>query len=456
MQEGQKKLSPIEVFALSIATVAPTGAMAFNTTTSAKFAGINIPISFLFGSIAVLFVGICFVELAKNISGSGSVYAYNRKALGEKAGFVTGWALTLTYLCFAAGTSGLTADFGNVLLNHFGIHLPIIVIALFFILLGWFITFFGLQLTSRISLIMEIISICILLILSLIIIFHGGADGLSTKPFIIHGNTGGIGQGMVFAVLCFAGFEGSSTVANQSHNPKKSIPFAILSTIISSAAFYVIVSYAQVIGFGTAHISKLAASAAPLDYLGITYMGNSMATIIDFATLMSCFAAFLGALNACAYMMFALSEKRYLPKYLSKFDFKLSSPKNAVNTISIICIVLYFLIGVPFGPEEIYTSLATIGTLSLLIVYLLVCLGTIFYFKNIATEKFSIFRHLIIPIAGFISLLFPLWSNLYPVPKFPSNLYPYIVIAWIILGFIISSFRHPKDDISQIAINTQD
>lgn len=447
MRENSKKLSSMEVFALSIATVAPTGAMAFNTTTSAKFAGVNIPLSFLLGAVAILLIGFCFVELAKNVTGEGSVYAYNRRALGERAGFLTGWALTLTYICFAAGTVGLTADFGNVLLNHFGIHIPIAIIAIFFILLGWFITFFGLQSTSRIALVMEMISICILLILSLIIIFSGGKSGNSITPFLVKGNTSGIGQGMIFAILCFAGFEGSSTIAGQSSNPKRSIPFAILSTIIGAAAFYLIVSYAQVIGFGVSNISKLASSSAPLDYLGVIYMGNSMATIIDFATLMSCFAAFLGSVNACAYMLFALSGKQYLPKYLSKFDLKLSSPKNAVNTTSIVCIFLYILIGIPFGPEEIYASLAEIGAVSLLIVYLLVCLGTIFYFKNVSKEHFSVPRHLIVPIVGFVILLFPLWTNLYPVPKFPSNLYPYIVALWIIIGWVISLFNHPKNDL---------
>lgn len=441
--EESKKLSLIEVFALSIATVAPTGAMAFNTTTAASVAGINIPLSFLIGSIALLLVGLCFVELSKHISKEGSVYAYNRAALGEKAGFVTGWALTLTYICFSAGTAGLTADFSSVFLTHFGIHVPTTVLAIFFTLLVWFITFFGLQLTSRIALVTEMISICILLILSFVIIFKGH---VSSAPFIAHGNASGIGQGMVFAVLCFAGFEGSSTVAVRAKEPKKAVPRAILATIIGAALFYMFVSYAEVIGFGTNNIGKLASSAAPLDTLAIQYMGNGMATIVDLATLMSCFAAYLGALNACSYMFFALSRQGYLPKPLGKFEIKLNSPKNAVNAVAIICLILYAIIGVPFGPEQIYASLATIGALSLLIVYMLVCIGTIFYFKRDTNLHFSIFKHAIVPAAGLVILIFPLWSNLYPIPKYPMDLYPYIVVGWIIIGILMSFLHHPTTE----------
>ncbi|MDN6038216.1 MAG: APC family permease, partial [Lacticaseibacillus paracasei] len=82
--QKRKKLTLLEVFGLSIAMVAPTGAMSFNTASAAANAGINMPIAFLLGGIGVLFVAISFVELGKRIPGDGSAYAYNAKALGEK------------------------------------------------------------------------------------------------------------------------------------------------------------------------------------------------------------------------------------------------------------------------------------------------------------------------------------------------------------------------------------
>ncbi|EPC83532.1 hypothetical protein Lpp37_04053, partial [Lacticaseibacillus paracasei subsp. paracasei Lpp37] len=53
--QKRKKLSLLEVFGLSIAMVAPTGAMSFNTASAAANAGINMPIAFLLGGIGVLF-----------------------------------------------------------------------------------------------------------------------------------------------------------------------------------------------------------------------------------------------------------------------------------------------------------------------------------------------------------------------------------------------------------------
>ena len=108
--EKRKKLTLLEVFGLSIAMVAPTGAMSFNTASAAANAGINMPIAFLLGGIGVLFVAISFVELGKRIPGDGSAYAYNAKALGEKAGFISGWLLVLTYVTFVFSSGAIVGN----------------------------------------------------------------------------------------------------------------------------------------------------------------------------------------------------------------------------------------------------------------------------------------------------------------------------------------------------------
>ncbi|MFT9318910.1 MAG: APC family permease, partial [Liquorilactobacillus sp.] len=71
-------------------------------------------------------------------------------------------------------------------------------------------------------------------------------------------------------------------------------------------------------------------------------------------------------------------------------------------------------------------------------VYMLVCLGTIFYFKKNPQLGNSFFKHVLIPIFGIVILLIPLWSNLYPVPAFPLNIMPYIVVIWFLVGFWIN------------------
>ena len=84
---------------------------------------------------------------------------------------------------------------------------------------------------------------------------------------------------------------------------------------------------------------------------------------------------------------------------------------------------------------DYYNYLGTIGTIALLLVYVLVNVGVIFYFKR--NNKKKIVRHLIAPIIGILVMIFPIYSNLWPIPSWPMNIFPYIVLAWLILGFFM-------------------
>ncbi|GLB47569.1 amino acid transporter [Philodulcilactobacillus myokoensis] len=443
MQKDNKKLSLIEVIAFGIAAVAPTGAMAFSTSASAKLAGINVPLSFLLGAVGMFCVALCFASMAKYVSDAGSVYAYNRKALGERAGFITGWILAFAYIFLIASMPGLTAHFLDVFLNYFGINLSINVMSFVIIALIWAISIFGIKVISKVAFFSEIIAVAILIVLACIIFTKGGSGGLSAKPFIPQHNISGIGQGMIYAVLSFAGFEGISAISVRTKNPKKAVPKSIIAAIILITIFFIGITFAEVSGFGIKNVAQFANSQTPLDFLAKTYIGNDMAIVIDFAILLSGLASFLGTLNACSYLFYGLAKQHYLPKMLGKFDFKLNAPKNAVNVSALLCALLYLLVGIPFGYETIYSTGSTLGVLGLIIVYMMVCYGNIFFYKNHQNLHFSIVNHLIVPVIGILVLFFPFLSNVYPIPPFPANLYPYMIILWVVVGFVIS-FKHDR------------
>jgi amino acid transporter len=431
-------LSMVEVLALSVAIVAPTMAMAFNTAPTAGVAGTSVPLSFLIGTIAMILVGVSFVEFTRRFPHSGSVYAYTTKGFGQRTGFVSGWSLAATYFCYTAGTAALFGNFANAFLSHLGIHIPEWLLVVIGIALVWVFSYRDIRLSTRAALLLEGISIIVVLILCFVIVGKGGDSGNSLTPFSL-GTVGisGVGAGMIFAVLSFAGFEGASTLGEEAKNPKRAVPLAIFGTVMAAGIFYVFVSYSEVIGFGTDHISKLSGSTAPLDDLASSYVSGSMATFVDFAALISAFACSLGSANAGSRMLYALGRDNTLPKFLSRVHPTHGTPINAVNTISILSLVFYLVIGIFTGASNFYAYFGTIGTLTLLVAYILVTLAAVRYFQKNKDEKYSVIRHAIIPILGFLALLYPIYGNLYPVPAYPFNLFPYIAAAWIIIGIVL-------------------
>src|SRR5215218_2596622 len=110
-----------EAIALSIAIMAPTAAMALNGTAIAGLVGSAVPLAFLFALIGILFVSYAFAQLTKEVSHAGSVYALTGFTLGARAGFLAGWALLGTYLCFTVASSAEVGLFFSSFLNSTGI-----------------------------------------------------------------------------------------------------------------------------------------------------------------------------------------------------------------------------------------------------------------------------------------------------------------------------------------------
>lgn len=435
-------LSLFEVLALSVSIIAPTMAMAFNTASAAGAAGAAIPLAFLVSTVAMLLVGVSFVEFSRRISHSGSVYAYNSRGLGAKAGFVSGWAIMLTYFCYATGCAALFGSFSNAFLSHFSLHLPVWMLALFGIFIVWMFAFRDVKFSTRATLILEILSVIVILILSIIILSKGGASGVTYTPFTLkHSSFSGVGMAMVFGVLSFAGFEGAATLGEEAKNPRWAVPISIFGTVILAGIFFVFVSFAEVNGFGVDHIANLANAAAPLNTLATTYAGSLMAIFVDFAAMISAFACTLGSASACSRLLFAMGRDGALPRSFGKTHEKHKTPHVAVHAIAVAMVVLYLLWGVHAGAGNYYNYVGTIGTLTLLVAYLLINVSAVSYFHRERAKGYSVLKHAVIPVASFIILLWPIWNNIYPVPSYPFNLFPYIAMVWLVIGIVMIAVK---------------
>ena len=433
------KLNLLEVLGLSVAMLAPTGAMAFNTAGAVQNAGVVAPIGFLLAGLGILCVGSSFIELGREIPGEGSAYAYNRVALGEKMGFISGWLLVFVYVTFAYSSSAVVGNFLNVFLSQFGIHFPITWYVVLVLLVGGALSHMGIEFSTRFALALEFIAVGALIVLTAIILVKGGDAGLSSKPINpSNGSITGIGMGMVFAMMSFAGFEGSATIAPRARDPRRAIRTAILGAVIFAAIFYFIVSYTEIIGFGTSHISKMQNSSAPLNYLATRYIGSWMAIFIDFASVSSYFACYFGALNAGAFVLEALSNNGYLVPWLGELKGKKATPTHALDLITVTALIFWAIFG--FGKKisagDYYNYVGSIGVIALLLVYVLVCVGAIVYFSKRKSKR-SLFRHVIAPALGILVMLYPIYSNIWPIPAWPANLFPYFVLAWLIIGIFI-------------------
>lgn len=225
----QRKLNRIETAALSVAVIAMTVGMALNTPFVAGPAGASVPLVFVISTIGVLCIAASFTRLSARVSHAGSVYGLIRYAKGRSLGFIAGWALLLTYGLFVTAALCGFGLFMSMLVDPI-VHLPW---ALYTIVAGaavWWTNYRDIKLSTRIVLIIELCSIALMLLVSIIIV---GQHPFTIEPFKL-GASGlvGFSQGLVFGIMTFVGFEAAASMGEEAKDAGRDIPFAIIATVL--------------------------------------------------------------------------------------------------------------------------------------------------------------------------------------------------------------------------------
>lgn len=438
----KRKLNRIETIALSVAVIAMMVGMSLNTPFIAGTAGIAVPLVFVISTIGVLCIAMSFVRLSSKVGHAGSVYGLIYYAQGRNFGFIAGWAMLLTYAVFVTAALCGFGLFASGLLD------PVVKIPwpLYSIACGglvWFITDRDIKLSTRLMLTIELFAIALVLILSIIIVsvkpftavpFHVGQFGLS-----------GLSHGLVFGVLTFIGFEAASSLGEEANNPARDVPFAIIATVLVAGAFFTFVSYAQTVGYGLNNITNFANAAAPFKDLAPQYAGLPMLVLIQSGALISTFAMAVGSAAAAARLLVALARDGFLPGRLASVN-QYGSPRVAGNFVMIANFALLIVLTAwNDNASDLYGYTGTVATLTVLIAYGMMNIASLIRFTRHDLNSGSWYL-IIPPVVGLALAAYVLLANIYPVPSFPFNYFPYIVIGYMAMGvgLLISSRRRTE------------
>lgn len=441
MTQLAKRLSLPEAIGLSLSIICPSVTAAFNVTLVAQATGAAAPLAFAVGTVAMALIALAFTAFTHRVAHAGSAYAYIAHTFGNRVGFVAGSALFLTYVTFATGMSALVGSFLSAALK--GLNLDIgsgwILVSLSGLMLAWWLTYRDMRLAGRLMLLLELVVIASILALCLRILGRShptAAETLATfTPDGAHRGWVGIGFGLVFCVLSFAGFEGAATLGEETVNPKRNIPLALFSTVLGSGLFFVFVAYCEVIGFGVTHVADLAASQAPLNDLALRYASPRAAVLLDLAAAASCFSSVLGPMAAAGRILFAMGRGG-LSASLAAVHLKHGTPAKAIGAAAFLIIAIFLMWAPIAGSGNFYSYTSTLGTLSLILVYITV--GGADVLESARVQRT---RLVLIGLIGPLLLLWILFCNLYPVPDFPNNLWPYAAFGWVAISWTLTRLK---------------
>jgi amino acid transporter len=433
MAHLRRNLGLIEAIGLSLSIIAPTMAMAFNVSLAVGAAGRAAPLAFLVGTVALAIVGLSFVAFARRVAHAGSAYAYIGKEFGPRAGFIAGWALMLTYTCFCMATAVLVGNFCDAALANYGVSMSglWVAIGVAAIVAAMALAYRDMRLAARLMLVLEAASVLAIVVLGIVVLYKVAATGgLSMAPFVpdAHEGWSGVGYAVVFAVLSFAGFEGAATLGEETGNPNRAIPIAVLGTVLLAGVFYLFASYVQVVGFGLGNMKALATDSAPINTLALKFGSRDVATFIDLAAAISAFSCVLGSMSAAARMLFTLGRAGLAARVGAVHE-EHGTPGVAVLVVGATAAVSV-IVGAPLAGLTIYYgATATIGALALILVYMGVTVAEAVDAVRSRKAVWAAFG-----VLGTLILLWPLYNSVYPAPAYPGNLWPYAVLGYLVVG----------------------
>ena len=445
----RRELGGIETWALSIGVLAPALAMSIASVEPAKLLGRAAPIAFMIAAVCVGFVCYGFVRLSSRFSHAGSVYAFNGRTLGPRAGFVTGWALLGTYIVFPPVSIAGIAVFGQAFFDHAGISddVPWLPIALVAWALIWVLASRDIKRTLRVLLGLEAVSVTLILVLVGIILVKlaaGDAPGGQDLNFDFLSVPDGVAFSTValavtFGFLAFAGFESAASLGEEAEQPTRMIPRSLAAAVIVGGLLYTVCIATTSLGFGTddAGAKTFGEQSAPLGALANMYVGNEMAALLDLAAMLSALGAGLGGVSVGSRMLYSFSRDGLLDRRLSAVSPGTGAPARALAVIMLLGVTL--LVSLNLGGNsaiETFFYLATMGVLSLLFMYIVTNIGAAKFF---ASGVPGIRRwEVVLPLVGIVVAGYTLYKNISPVPPDPFNLFPYFVGAWLLLGIAIT------------------
>ena len=464
-----RNLSVWEAIGISLALMAPSMAASINPQGTATTVGRAVPIAFALAFVGVLLVAYTFVRLTQRFHHSGSVYGFVGATLGPRAGVVSGWALTGTYMFYAVVTSMAGGRFAANFLNAIGAwrNPPTwsgFLLGVIGMVLVWWLAITPARGGTRVLLAAEAITVLLILIV-IVIVFaklagHSAPHrlGVDWSVFSLPSGTPitAIFLGVVFGFLSFAGFEAASTLGEETRRPRRDIPRAILGVAIFGGIYFFVVTAVEVMGFGTSAsgVKAFVASTSLIGDLGTSYVASWLGTIITAGAMISAFGCALASTVGASRLTFAMSRDGVLPSRLSRVSPRRRTPTAAaaavVLAVYVIIAFTWFVLG--GDPFTLFLESGTIGTLILLVVYILATIGMVrlVFFSGqpglgaerraggsgASSPRAGRVRkwELVIPVLGIIVLGYTLFRNVWPLPAGVAWWGPSVAIAWLVAG----------------------
>jgi amino acid transporter len=433
----QNSLGLSQIIASTLANIAPAMSFFFGFAVIVSGAGVGSPLTIAVAMVVILFLTNTLAEFSKYRPSTGSFVTFIGMAFGPTAG-ASASIFVVTGYCIAASSvvviSGGWAHSTLLLFLH--VNIPWQILSLVATAIVGFLVARGISLSTTWAAIFFYFELILLLVGAIIMLVANHAT-ISFAPLLpknISGGLAGIGLGFPLAIYLFIGWENSAMLAEETTNPRRNVPRALITGTVAIGILYIFLAFATETAFHN-NATAIGASAVPfVDAFKASAAG--LLIVAYLAGLTSIFSSLIGLTNAQARILFNSSREGLLPVFFGKIHPQHKTPHVAMWAYILVAFAIVIVFGWHTDPVTLFGDTGTLGTIPVIITYLVTNLALPVYMLKFHRSDFSPVKHLIIPLLGTALMLFPLWGLVQPGQPSPYNLFPYLTLGLFIISLI--------------------
>jgi APA family basic amino acid/polyamine antiporter len=275
-------------------------------------------VSFLMAGAMAFLIGLSYAELASAFPRAGADYEYTRRALGLRPAFVVGWLIVIGNVVAAAAVALGFASYFNTFWD-----IGLRPVALITLAVATVVAFYGIRESLWTSIALTVVEAGGLVFIIAIGLPHVGDVDLTETA---SGATG-LFAGAALVMFAFIGFEQIATLAEETRDPTRVIPRALLLAIAITTALYLLVALAAVSVLGW---EALSSSEAPLAAVADDVLGGRAEELIAVVALFATANTVLLLLVAASRLIYGMASTGSLPRFLAWVHPGMRTPARAI------------------------------------------------------------------------------------------------------------------------------
>ncbi|MBD8006484.1 APC family permease [Bacillus norwichensis] len=398
----ERKLKLIHVVAVGLAYMSPMAVFDTFGIASDVSSG-HVPAAYIVVFIAILFTALSYGKLVRQFPTAGSVYTYTRNIINPYLGVIVGWVTFIAYIALPM----INALLADIYLSAGFPEVPGWVWIAGLLVIISFLNIFGVKLAASLNLLLVVFQALVGIIftyLTIRSIVKGPESFITIGEIIPSGDeVSSLFGAAALLALSFIGFDAITTLSEDTINPKKTIPRAILLVAGIGGVFFFGVTYFMQSLFPDVSIFNDIEGASP--EIAVIIGGNLFLSFFLAGALFSVFASGLAAQVSASRLLYAMGRDGVLPKrFFGYLHPKYNSPVANILLIGVLSLSAIFL-----SLEEA-TSLINVGAFT---AFSFVNLCVLFnFFKQKGPRSFRfIVGSFIFPAIGLAFVVY-LWASL--------------------------------------------